>query len=110
MLPFYDSGPPPRHQINLEHNVTIGELMPIVSNNPLVPQGREYIYAQGLQAGMEGDYVTAAHLLVPQLENSIRYVLNQRGIITSGLTPEGVQEEFNLNRLLSFEQTKSVFG
>jgi hypothetical protein len=59
---------------------------------------------------MEGDFVSAAHLLNPQLENTIRYVLSHRGVITSSINTEGIQEEFNLNRLLSLEQTIETFG
>jgi len=101
---------PVRCQINLEHNVRISDFIPIVSNNPLIPEGREHTYAQGLHAGMEGDFLVAAHLLIPQFENSIRYVLAQRGVITSGINPNGIQNEHSLNTTLYLQEMHDIFG
>ena len=101
---------PVRRQINLEHNVRVSDFIPIVSNNPLIPDGREQIYAQGLHAGMEGDFLVAAHLLIPQFENSICHVLAQRGVITSGINPNGIQNEHSLNTTLYLPEMYDVFG
>lgn len=101
---------PARNQINLEHNIRLRDFLPIVSNNPLIPEGREHIYAQGLHAGMIGDFLLAAHLLIPQFENSIRYVLAQRGILTSGIDSEGVQDEHSLNKTMYLPEMIEIFG
>jgi len=45
--------------------------------------------------------LVACHLLILQLEESVRCVLWQSGIITSGFDDEGIQEEYNLNRMLT---------
>lgn len=84
---------PARHQILLEHRVRVADLRPVVYYNPLVPSGREEIYAQGLYHGLVGDFMLAIHLLIPQLENSIRWILVQAGEVSSGLDAEGVQDE-----------------
>lgn len=42
----------------------------------------------------------ALHLLIPQLENSIRAILVNYGEIVSTLEDDGVQDERNLNSLL----------
>jgi hypothetical protein len=81
-----------------------------VRHNPFVPPGREYIFAQGLLFGLQGEFSVALHLLLPQVENSIRYILSSTGIITSSLNSEGIQEEFDLNRLLQMPETLEVFG
>ncbi len=101
---------PARNQINLEHNIRMSDFVPIVSNNPLIPVGREHIYAQGLHAGMMGDFLLAAHLLIPQFENSVRYVLAQHGVITSGIDSEGIQDEYNLNKILYLPEMIEIFG
>ena len=101
---------PARHQINLEHNVRLSDFIPIASNNPLIPPGREFIYAQGLHAGMEGDFLVAVHLLIPQLENSIRYVLTQHGVTTSGIDSKGIQDERSLNFTLYLPEIQKIFG
>ena len=101
---------PVRCQINLEHNVRVSDFIPIVSNNPLIPEGREQIYAQGLHAGMEGDFLVAAHLLIPQFENSVCHVLTQHGVITSKIDSKGIQDEHSLNKTLYLPEMHDVFG
>ncbi len=101
---------PARNQINLEHQVRIIDILPIVSDNPLVPEGREQIFARGLHAGLAGDFLTAIHLLIPQFENSVRHLLKQQGLITSGLSSDGIQEEWDLNKTLYMPQTVNIFG
>ena len=76
------------------------DLRELVSDNPFVPRGREEFYIRGLQAGYRGDWAGATHLLVPQIENSVRFVLEQRSVITSGLDDDGIQDERDLNRTL----------
>jgi hypothetical protein len=98
-----------RQYLLTEHNPSIQDIFEIVRNNPFVPPGRELIFARGLLSGLNGDLLSAIHLLVPQLENSIRYILNGGGIITSSLSPDGIQEEFELNKLLDMPETTRVF-
>jgi len=93
---------PIRQIINQEHRIRIDDFFPIVSNNPFIPPGREYIYAQGLYSGMIGDFLTSTHLLIPQIENSVRYLLQQHGYITSGID-QGIQDERSLNTTLKPE-------
>lgn len=95
---------PARYQINSEHNIRIEDFLNIVSNNPFVPAGRELLYAQGLSAGMSGDFLVAVHLLIPQVEHSIRYVLAQQGVITTAIDDDGIQAEFDLNKTLKAPQ------
>ena len=99
---------PIRRQINLEHNVRIQDFYPIVSNNPFVPQSREYLYALGFKAAIDGDYEFCLPLLIPQFENSIRYILTQSGHITSALDSDGVQDERSLNTTLYLPEIKKV--
>lgn len=102
---------PARAQINREHDVRVADLLRLVQNNPFVPEEREPFYARGLQAGFSGDFPTAAHLLVLQIENSIRYILDQKGIITSGLGAKGIQDELGLNHTLRLPQfTEALTG
>jgi hypothetical protein len=75
-----------------------------------VPEGHEILYAKGLQAGVRGDLDLAAHLLLPQIEHSLRYVLAQRGVITSSIDQEGIQKECDLNRMLYMPIVKEIFG
>lgn len=91
---------PAIYQINMEHNIRIQDIRPLVTNNPFVPSGREDIYARGLVAGLRDDGLVAAHLLIPQIENSLRHLLILRGKITSLLTDDLIQDEYPLSTIL----------
>ncbi|MEI7557149.1 DUF4209 domain-containing protein [Candidatus Chlorohelix sp.] len=101
---------PMRYQIDLEHNVRIQDFYPIVFNNPLIPPGREQLYAKGLYEGLIGDFLTAAHILIPQLENSIRYLLYRTGKITSTFENEGIQNEYDINKTLRMSELTEILG
>lgn len=100
---------PARYQINLEHNVRIQDFISIISYSPFVPPNREYLFAKGLYAGLTGDFITSTHILVPQIENSIRYLLSQRGVLTSGIDNYGIQKEHQLSTTLYSEEIESIF-
>ena len=57
-----------------------------------------------------GEYLTATHLLIPQVENSIRYLLEQRGVTVSRLDDQGIQDERPLNDLLYCTEVVEIFG
>ncbi len=103
---------PARYQINLEHSVRVKDLLPIVSNSPFVPPEREYLFAKGLYAGLTGDFFTSTHILIPQIENSVRYLLEKRGAITSGRDDRGIQNEHYLTSTLyprNYPEITSIF-
>ncbi len=54
--------------------------------------------------------VKAIHLLVPQLEHSIRMLLHRTGEQTSTLDSYGIQKELNLNSLLYLSKLKEMLG
>lgn len=98
-----------RYQINLEHSVQVKDLLPIVLHSPFVPQGREYLFAKGLYAGLTGDFFTSTHILIPQIENSIRELLwRKQSVVTSKLNNKGIQDEDNLNTLLDPEKCPQI--
>jgi hypothetical protein len=98
--------------INTEHFVRLQDLEFLVRDNPFVPAGREPIFIRGLFAGLSGDFLFAGHLLVPQVENSIRHLLyncagEQR---TSKLKADLTQPERDLNELLYRDDVKRIIG
>lgn len=97
---------PARDQINTEYDIRVGDFLPFVFNNPLIPHKRAEIYARGLHAGLVGDFLTASHLLIPQVENSVRYILEKEELIPSGIDHQGTQNEYDLNKIL-YEKYRS---
>lgn len=100
---------PAREQINLEHSIRFRDLLPIVSRSPFVPEGQEYLFAKGLYAGLTGDFFTSTHILILQIENSVRYLLWKQDLITSELDDKGIKSEHNLNSTLYRPEITSIF-
>ena len=105
---------PAINQINEEHHLRQQDLVPVVLGSPFVPAGREGLFARAIHAGLIGDYVVAAHLLAPQIENALRHVLQLQGEVTSNLTRQDAQNLYDLNRMLNNpeleEKLTSVLG
>lgn len=101
---------PARFTILEEHPIRRRDLFFIVAHNPFIPPGHEGIYVRGLQAGFFGDWLVATHLLIPQIEASIRYVFQQQGIVTSTLESDETQKERDLNQLLWMPELEEIFG
>jgi len=101
---------PVRRQIALEHNGRINDFLQLVKHSPFVPEGREYLFSKGLHAGFTGDYFVATHLLIPQVENSIRHLLEQKGVSVSKVDDQGIQNERDLNDILYDPALKEIMG
>ena len=101
---------PARQQIVAEHPARRMDLLFLVQDNPFVPQGREGLFLRGLHAGLHGDVVLALHLLLPQIENSVREIFTAKGIITSKLDSDETQDERDLNWMLRHPEMAKIFG
>ena len=101
---------PARYQITQEHPLRLKDFDFLVAHNAFIPPGHETFYARGIQAGFHGDLVMAMHLLIPQIEASIRFILQQHGVVTSTLESEGTQKERDINNLLWDKKLDELFG
>ena len=100
---------PAVRQIVQEHFVQQSHFERIVRDNFFVPAGRERIFARGLHGGLTGDLLIASHLLIPQLENSFRAVLDRNGVTTSKID-SGVEREMYIQELLYLPDFRKIFG
>jgi len=101
---------PARTQIFNDHHPTLRDLAYLVNNNPFVPSDHEGIFLRGIHAGFQGDFLLATHLLVPQIENSVRHVLETRGVDVSNLNSDGTQPVKLLGPLMGMPETTKIFG
>ncbi len=85
-------------------------LTQILLNNPLIPEGREEAYFRGIKAGFEADWLVSIHLLMPQLEHSIRKVIADNGVKVTGSSSRdpNIQNEYDLGTLLYDEGGKVI--
>ncbi|ROM72283.1 hypothetical protein BK653_09770 [Pseudomonas brassicacearum] len=100
--------------ITMTQNECIDErhLEPLVYHSAFVPPGHEAIFALGFARMIQGDMVSAVHALIPQLENSLRYVLTNRGSRTAKLNVDLTQEDQSLSQMYSNrkEELEQAFG
>lgn len=93
-----------REVILREHYFNEWDYLQFLVENPFVVPGREQIIAKGLHAGFTGDFVVAAHLLIPQIEHSLRYFLSEFKLATAKFDDKGIQDEMDLNHFLTNEK------
>ncbi|MDB5346019.1 MAG: hypothetical protein JWP89_4396 [Schlesneria sp.] len=101
---------PMRDELVKLHSITLDDIAEFVASSPFVPAGHESIFIVGLHAGIHGKFIEAIHVLIPQLEELLRCQLNLRHVITSSIDADGIQLEFDLNRLLLMPETESLLG
>lgn len=101
---------PARIQVLTDWNPSLEDFIPVVMHHPFIPPGHESIFLRGLHAGLHGDLLGAAHLLVPQLENSIRYILTTKGIPVTKLEADLTEPNKGAGPLLSLPETVAIFG
>ena len=82
----------------------------LVVGSIFVPKERVDIYIRALLAGINGDYLFFLHLIIPQLENSVRYVFGLNKFMTTSVQQNGIQRERDLNQLLEDENAEKIFG
>jgi hypothetical protein len=101
---------PAIQKIRAEHHVRLQDFCQLVTACPFVPQGRELIFAKGLYAGFNFDIIVSTHLLIPQIEHSIRLSLEAAGAITSGYDKQYRQNEYDLNVTLRMKELQPIFS
>ncbi len=95
---------PARQLIQSEHSLDIRDFLPITEMSPYIPANRVHLVAMGIARFFGGDYFSALHILVPQLENSLRYILELYGLDTSAIQSDMTQEIRPFSVLLKKER------
>ncbi len=98
------------NELELSHHITMADIAEFVYRSPMIQPGHHEYFCIGILAGLQGRFIEAVHLLVPQLEVLLRNLLHNEGIVVSGLDPKGNQREFDLNKLLEMPETEKCIG
>ncbi|WP_063661993.1 DUF4209 domain-containing protein [Aliivibrio fischeri] len=101
---------PALNEVSAKYNINELALEHICHNHPFIPDGHEEFFVKGLLAGFNRDFMTACHLLVPQIENSLRYLARQRGEEPSTLHGDGSQERSGIKALLGHQAIIDTLG
>jgi hypothetical protein len=92
---------PAFQKITEEHSLTEATMAPLLSYSAIIPPNREEFFLRGLAAGFRGDLLVAVSLLLPQIENSLRWVLHNLGTIPGSIDDEGIEEDWPLHRWIN---------
>ncbi|MCK0533265.1 MULTISPECIES: DUF4209 domain-containing protein [Sphingobium] len=93
---------PARQAVLERYSVNEQHLLPIVQLSSFIPAGHHHIFSIGFARLWQGDYATATHLLIPQIENSLRHILQMAGRDASKIEEDGIEGDRPLNVLLTF--------
>ena len=91
---------PARRLIHIEHPLEQRDFLPLVEMSPFVPADRADLFSLAFARFFGGDFISALHILVPQLENSLRYILKQAGHEPSSIRSDMTQENRTLSVML----------
>ncbi|WP_265307031.1 DUF4209 domain-containing protein [Verminephrobacter eiseniae] len=94
----------------LEHRLREADFVDIANQSPIVPKGRAGLFGKALFAGFDRDFVTALHLLLPQIEHLVRVHLKQAGAKTTNLDKDGIENENGMGTLMNLPEAEQVFG
>ena len=102
---------PAIHHILMQHGniLSLSHFDALVFHHHFVRPGFERFYSRGLLAGFEMDYAVANSLLVPQLENSLRYLMDKLDEIPSTYI-DGIQKEKVLEKALTNQKIQDYLG
>src|SRR5258708_2284484 len=80
----------------------------IVWQSPFVPQLQAPLYALGFARFFQGDFASAAYLLIPQLEPSLRHILKAHGADPTKRRDDATEEDRSLDAIISNHRPELV--
>lgn len=101
---------PARRQIAAKHVGSIHEWVTILADSPMVDRTRLRSVVCGFDAGLRGDFISACHILVPQIEQTLRILLAHRGVIPEWLDANGIQSYKLFSGILDEPELKQALG
>jgi len=81
---------------------------PIIWQSAFVPKLQAPLYALGFARFFQGDFESAAHLLIPQLEPSLRHILKAHGADPTKRRDDATEEDRSLDAIICNHRTELV--
>lgn len=101
---------PALRQVLEEHDIEESTLDALIGDSPLIHPDRKALFLRGLIAGFRWDFVTALHLLIPQVEQGLRTMLNDQGVVARNMSADGIEEVWSYERILSHSISATTLG
>ncbi|PKZ29757.1 hypothetical protein CYJ41_02380 [Campylobacter ureolyticus] len=99
---------PALNQILMEHRISKEYIYNICNNSLLVDKNRVNLWTKGLHLGFEHEFLLSAHILIPQIEYLIRFILKENNVTTTIIDNCGIETEKSLNKLLKEEKLQEI--
>ncbi len=77
--------------------------MVVRCESSFIPKDREHLFIEGIYCGFENNFILAAHLLIPQIENSLKHIIELNGRNATKLAEE-IQNDNTLGSILGTEE------
>lgn len=77
--------------------------MVIRCESPFIPKDREHLFIEGIYCGFQNNFILASHLLIPQIENSLKHIIELNGRNATKLAEE-IQNDNTLGSILGTEE------
>lgn len=103
---------PARIMIHARFQIEERHIAPIVYNSPFVPESQAPLVTLGLARFFQGDFMSATHLLIMQLEPCLRHILKMNGHDPVKQRDDGTEEEFDINGMFKHMRPElvAIFG
>ena len=111
-LVAYGQIDPARQLIHIEHPIEQRDFFPLVAMTPFVPADRQELFSLAFARFFGGDFISALHILVPQLENSLRCVLKLAGHEPLSIKSDMTQENRSLSGMIEKDRVslEKIYG
>jgi hypothetical protein len=95
---------PARLAINQKFSIIEEHLAPIVAATWVVSQSQKPLLILGFTRFLQGDFMSAAHLIIPQLEPCLRNILQINGVDTAKRRDNSTEEDRDLGALFRYHR------
>ncbi len=96
--------------IHDKFNLTADKIMDFLYESPVFFKDKKEIIKRGIDAYLAKDFLVAAHLLIPQIEDIIRNLFELSGVPVMTPNKEGGYNLLLLGKLFSHQLFREVFG
>ncbi len=94
----------------LKKLISTDELINLLSQSPIIDDDRIEILSKGLDAYFNSDHIQAIHLIIPQIEDAIRNILEQQGGAVLKRTRSGSYHLKTFDKILRDQKVVDVLG
>jgi hypothetical protein len=93
-----------------EHTVTETDIERLIADSTFIPKDRMPLFIRAIMEGLRWDFCAALHFFVPQAENSLRYILEQCGVVPRNIDVDGVETVWSVERTLDHPVLREQLG